>query len=31
MIIRNDASQLRFFVYQAGRPMTEDSRTNGTG
>ena len=24
MIIRNDASHLRFFAYLVGRPMTED-------
>ncbi|SMP36130.1 hypothetical protein SAMN06265367_11225 [Algoriphagus winogradskyi] len=31
MIIRNDASHLKFFAYLVGRPMTEDSRTGGTG
>ncbi|SMP29133.1 hypothetical protein SAMN06265367_106107 [Algoriphagus winogradskyi] len=31
IIIRKDACHLRFFAYLAGRPMTDDSRTGGTG
>ncbi|MFC5623417.1 hypothetical protein [Algoriphagus winogradskyi] len=39
MIIRTDASHLRFFAYHVGRPVlrlrselvTEDSRSGGTG
>ncbi|SFT69120.1 hypothetical protein SAMN04489724_1632 [Algoriphagus locisalis] len=30
MIIRNDASYLFFFAYQAGRPMTGDRSTSNT-
>ncbi|SFU14108.1 hypothetical protein SAMN04489724_4317 [Algoriphagus locisalis] len=31
MIIRNATSYLRFFANLVGKPMTEDSRSGGTG